>query len=126
MSLAKRPTTTLTSMSNAAESSVTGPIETIAKGPRQRSWVALGAAIVGTVLAVVGLFASIISALVENNGVAGVTLVIFFVGLLLDLAAIVLAIIALVRTGPRRVVPWIAIAIALIPLFVYLMLVVVI
>lgn len=103
-------------MSSGSESTVTGPIETIARGPRQRAWVALAAAIVGTLLTLGGFFASIIAALVDSGTGAGVTLVVFFVGIALDLGAITLAIITLVRSG-RRIVPWIAIAVALIPLF---------
>lgn len=105
-------------MTSGTGSPVTGPIETIAKGPRQRSWVALGAAIVGTVLTVGGFVASILSALGGSSAGAGIALVVFFVGIALDLAALVLAIVTLVRAG-RRVVPWIAIAVALIPLLVY-------
>ena len=104
-------------MSNGSESTVTGPIETITKGPRQRSWVALGAAIVGTVLTIVGFYAAIIAALVDSGSGAGITLVIFFVGVALDLAAIVLAVVTLVRNGRRRV-PIIAIAVAVIPAIV--------
>ena len=104
-------------MSNGSESTVTGPIETITKGPRQRAWVALGAAIVGTVLTVVGFYAAIIAALVDSGSGAGITMVIFFVGVALDLAAIVLAVVTLVRNGRRRV-PIIAIAVAVIPAIV--------
>ena len=101
-------------MSTGSDSTVTGPIETIAKGPRQRSWVALGAAIVGTVLAVVGFYTGIIAALDGSGSGAGVAMVVFFVGLALDVAAVILAIVTLVRNG-RRVLPIIAIAVALIP-----------
>lgn len=104
-------------MTNGPESTVTGPIQTIAKGPRQRSWVALGAAIVGTVLAVVGFYASVIAALNDGGSGAGLPMVIFFVGLALDLAAIVLAVVTLVRNGRRRL-PVVAIAVALIPALV--------
>lgn len=104
-------------MTSPSASPVTGPIETIAKGPRQRSWVAVAAAIVGTLLTLGGFVASILAALVDSGTGAGVTLVIFFVGIALDLIAIVLAIVTLVRNG-RRVIPVVAIAIALVPLFV--------
>ena len=104
-------------MSSPADSPITGPIETIAKGPRQRSWVAVGAAIVGTLLTLGGFVASILAALVDSGTGAGITLVVFFVGVALDLAAIVLAVVTLARNG-RRVLPVVAIAIALIPLFV--------
>ncbi len=104
-------------MTNGSDSAVTGPVETIAKGPRQRSWVALGAAIVGTVLTIVGFYAAIIATLVDSGTGAGITLVIFFVGVALDLSAIVLAVVTLVRNGRRRV-PIIAIAVAVIPAIV--------
>lgn len=104
-------------MTNGPESTVTGPIQTIAKGPRQRSWVALGAAIVGTVLAVVGFYASVIAALNDGGSGAGLPMVIFFVGLALDLAAIVLAIVTIVRDR-SRLLPLIAIGVALIPVLV--------
>ena len=104
-------------MTNGSESSVTGPIETITKGPRERSWVALGAAIVGTLLAVIGFYASIIAALNDGGSGAGLPMVIFFVGLALDLAAILLAVVTLVRSGRRRL-PIVAIAVALIPALV--------
>ncbi len=107
----------MTTMTKPPESTVTGPIETITKGPRQRSWVALGAAIVGTLLAVGGFYGSIIAALVDSGSGAGITLVLFFVGLALDLAAIVLAIVTLVRNGRRRL-PVVAIAVALVPALV--------
>lgn len=104
-------------MTNGSEPTVTGPIQTITKGPRQRSWVALGAAIVGTALAVIGFYASIIAALNASGSGAGLALVLFFVGLALDLAAIVLAIVTLVKNG-RRMLPLVAIGIALIPALV--------
>ena len=104
-------------MTNGPESAVTGPIETIAKGPRERSRVALGAAIVGSLLAVAGFYASILAALNDGGSAAGLPMVIFFVGLALDLAAIVLAVVTLVRNGRRRL-PIVAIAVALIPALV--------
>ena len=104
-------------MTNGSESTVTGPIETITKGPRERSRVALGAAIVGTLLAVIGFYASIIAALNDGGSGAGLPMVIFFVGLALDLAAIVLAVVTLVRNGRRRL-PIVAIAVAVIPALV--------
>ena len=103
-------------MSNS-DRAVTGPIETIAKGPRQRSWVAVGAAIVGTLLTLGGFVASILAALVDSGTGAGITLVVFFVGVAIDLLAIGLAVVTLVRNG-RRVLPVVAIAIALIPALV--------
>lgn len=108
---------TLTTMSTGSEPTVTGPIATISKGPRQRSGVALGAAIVGTLLTLVGFYASILAALVDSGTGAGITLVVFFVGIALDLAALILAIVTLVRDG-RRVLPIVAIAVALIPALV--------
>ena len=105
------------------ETPVTGPIETIARGPRQRSLVGIGAAGVGTILAVVGFYAGIIAALNGGGNGAGVWLVVMFVGLLLDLIAIVLAIVTLVRGGSRRL-PIATIAVALIPAIVFVMLVV--
>ena len=104
-------------MTNGSESTVTGPIETITKGPRERSRVALGAAIVGTLLAVIGFYASIIAALNDGGSGAGLPMVILFVGLALDLAAILLAVVTLVRNGRRRL-PIVAIAVALIPALV--------
>lgn len=101
-------------MTNGAEPTVTGPIQTIATRPRQRAWVALGAAVVGTVLAVVGFYSSIIAALDGSGSGAGIALVLFFVGLTLDLAAIVVAIVTIVR-DQRRLVGLIAIGVAIIP-----------
>lgn len=106
---------------NRAETPVTGPIETIARGPRQRSLVAIGTAAVGTILAVVGFYAGIIAALDGSGNGAGVWLVVMLVGLLLDLIAIVLAIVTLVRAGGRRL-PSLTIAVALIPAIVFVML----
>ena len=108
---------------NREESPVTGPIETIARGPRQRSLVAIGTAAVGTILAVVGFYAGIIAALDGSGNGAGVWLVVMFVGLLLDLIAIVLAVITLVR-GSRERLPIATIAVALIPAIVFVMLLV--
>lgn len=105
------------------ETPVTGPIETIARGPRQRSLVGIGAAAVGTILAVVGFYAGIIAALNGSGNGAGVWLVVMFVGLLLDLIAIVLAIVTLVRGASRRL-PIATIAVALIPAIVFVMLLV--
>ena len=104
-------------MTNGPESAVTGPIETITKGPRERSRVALGAAVVGSLLAVIGFYASILAALNDGGSGAGLPMVIFFVGLALDLAAILLAVVPLVRNGRRRL-PVVAIAVALIPALV--------
>ena len=106
---------------NRAEIPVTGPIETIARGPHQRSLVAIGAAAIGTILAVVGFYVGIIAALDGSGHGAGVWLVVMLVGLLLDLIAIVLAIVTLVRGGGRRL-PIITIAVGLIPAIVFVML----
>ena len=105
------------------ETPVTGPIQTIARGPHQRSLVAIGAAAVGTILAVVGFYAGIIAALDGSGNGAGVWLVVLFVGLLLDLIAIVFAVITLVRRSRKRL-PIITIAVALIPAIVFVMLLV--
>jgi hypothetical protein len=104
-------------MTNGSDPTVTGPIQTIATGPRQRSWVALGTAVVGTVLAVVGFYSGIIAALDGSGSGAGLALVLFFVGLALDLAAIVLAIVTIVRDR-SRLLPLVAIGVALIPALV--------
>jgi len=108
-------------MSSSSDSPVTGPIETIVKGPRQRSWVALGAAVVGTVLAIVGFYTGILAALDGSGSGAGIALVLFFVGIALNLGAIVLAALSFAKRG-RRIVPVIAIAIAVMPLLVIAML----
>ena len=111
-------------MSKAADSSpITGPIETIVKGPSQRSWVAIGAAVVGSVLAVVGFYATIIAALDGSGSGPTVSLVVMLVGLVLNLVAIVLAIVTLVRDKKRRL-PWVAIAIALVPVITFVWLVI--
>lgn len=104
----------MTTMANGSESTVTGPVETIVAKPRQRPWVALGAAVVGTVLAIVSFYTGIVAALDASGSGAGLAMVFFFVGLALDLAAIVLAIVTLVRQG-RRLLPIVAIAVALVP-----------
>ena len=109
-------------MSSGSESTITGPIETITKGPRERSRVALGAAIVGTLLTIGGFYATIIAALNDGGSGAGLPMVIFFVGIALDLTAIVLAIVTLVRNGRRRL-PVVAIAVALVPALVIALLV---
>jgi hypothetical protein len=101
----------------SAEPTVTGPIETITKGPRQRSWVALGAAVVGTVLTLVGFVLSIAAALDGGGHGADVELVIFFTGIALNLLAIALAVVTLARDG-RRTLPIVATAVALIPALV--------
>lgn len=101
----------------APEPALTGPIETITKGPRQRSWVALGGAVVGTVLTLVGFVLSISAALDGGGNGADVELVILFTGVALDLLAIALAVVTLVRDG-RRTLPIIAIAVALLPALV--------
>ena len=101
-------------MSNGTDSPVTGPIETIARGPRQRSLVALGAAAVGTVLAVVGFYSGIIAALDGRGNGAEIWLVVMFVGLLFDVVALVLAILSLVQRR-SKVVSAAAIVVALVP-----------
>ena len=98
----------------APEPVVTGPIETIVKGPRQRRWVALAAALVGTVLTFVGFTLTVSAALDGRGHGADVELVILLTGIAFDLLAITLAIVTLVRDG-RRMLPIIAIAVALIP-----------
>lgn len=108
---------------NRAETPVTGPIETIARGPRQRSLVGIGAAVVGSILAIVGFYAGIIAALDGSGNGAGVWVAVMLVGVLLDLAAIVLAIVALAR-GSRRRLPIATIAVALIPAIVFVLLLV--
>lgn len=99
---------------SAPEPVVTGPIETIVKGPRQRSWVALAAALVGTVLTIVGFMLTVNAALNGRGHGADVELVIFLTGVAFDLLAIALAVVTLVRDG-RRMLPIVAIAVALIP-----------
>jgi hypothetical protein len=101
-------------MTNHTDSAVTGPIATITQGPRQRSGVALAAAIVGSLLTTGGFFGAIITGLVESDAGVNISTVIFFVGVALALAAIALAVVTLVRGG-RRVVPIVAIVIALLP-----------
>lgn len=103
------------------ETPITGPIETIAKGPRQGSYVALAAAVVGSVLAIVGFYAGIPAALDGSGSGAGLTLVLVFAGLVLDLVGIILAIVSLVRRAPK-LVPWVAIVVALAPLILLVVL----
>lgn len=105
------------SQGSGSESTVTGPVETVIAKPQQRAWVALGAAVVGTVLAAVGFYTGIIAALDGSGSGAGLSMVVFFVGLALNLVAIVLAIVTLVRNG-RRLLPVVAIAVALLPAMV--------
>lgn len=90
---------------------ITGPIETIAKGPRQGAYVALAAAAVGSVLAIVGFFVAINAALDGGGSGAGTELAVTITGLVFDLVAIVLALVMLVRGAPK-VVPWLAIGVA--------------
>jgi hypothetical protein len=96
------------------ETPITGPIETIAKGPRQGSYVALAAAVAGSVLAIVGFYAGIPAALSGGGSGAGLTLVLMFVGLVLDVVGVILAIVMLVRGAPK-LVPWVAIVAAFAP-----------
>jgi hypothetical protein len=104
-------------MSNGAGAPVTGPVQTIVRRPGTRAWVALGVGAVATVLTLVGFYSTIISALDGGGSGPTVELAIFLAGIVLGLAAIVLAIVTLVRDG-RRLVPVIAIAVALIPALV--------
>jgi hypothetical protein len=80
-------------MTNHTDSAVTGPIATITQGPRQRSGVALAAAIVGSLLTTGGFFGAIITGLVESDAGVNISTVIFFVGVALALAAIALAVV---------------------------------
>ena len=104
-------------MTNEAANPVTGPIETIEKGPRQRSYVAFGLGLVGSVLAIVGFYVTIAAALNGTGTDPGHTVgqVLLFVGIAFDLIAIVLAIIGLVAKG-RRLFFVLALVVALLPL----------
>lgn len=104
-------------MSNNSDNQVTGPIETVIRGPRQSAMVALGTATVGSILAIVGFYASIGAALDGSGSGPTVTLVILYVGLILDLAAIVLAIVSIVR-GSSKTLPFAAMLVALLPAIV--------
>jgi len=104
-------------MSKAADSSpVTGPIQTITKGPKQQGIVALGASIVGAALMLTGFFVGITSALDGAGNPVGrsLGLVLFFVGVVLVLLAIVLSIISLVKGA--RLVPVVALVVAFSPI----------
>lgn len=100
----------------ASSSAVTGPIQTIAKGPNEQSIVAVGAAVVGAALMVIGFFVGITSALdgAGNPGGRALALVLFFVGVVLVILAIVLAIVSLVKG--KRLLPLLALVIALSPI----------
>ena len=103
-------------MTNQASNPVTGPIETMEKGPRQRSYVALGLAVVGSILALVGFYVTIIAALSGSGTDPGRTIgpVLLFVGIAFELIAIVLSVIGLIAQG-RRLVFILAIVIAVLP-----------
>jgi len=104
-------------MSKAADSSpVTGPIQTIVKGPKQQGVVALGAAIAGAVLMVSGFFVGITSALDGAGNPAGrsLALVLFFVGVVLGLLAIALAVMSFVKG--LRLLPMLAVGVAFSPI----------
>ena len=110
-------------MSKAADSSpVTGPIQTITKGPKQKGVVALGAAIVGAVLMVSGFFVGITSALDGAGNPAGrnLALVLFFVGVVLGLLGIVLAVMSFVKG--LRLLPVLALAVAFSPIVLVIVL----
>lgn len=93
---------------------ITGPIETIAKGPRQGSLVALAAAVVGSVLAIVSFYAGIPAALDGSGSGVGVTLVLMLAGLVLDVVGVIIALVMLARRAPK-VVPLVTIAVAVAP-----------
>ena len=106
-------------MSKAADSSpVTGPIQTITKGPKQQGLVALGASIVGAALKVTGFFVGIPTALDDGGSgrAAGnaLALVLFFVGVVLVLLAIVLSIVSLVKGS--RLLPIVALVVSFSPI----------
>lgn len=103
-------------MTSPEDAPLTGPIQTITRGPRQRSLVALGAAIIGSTLTVVGFSTWILAALDGSGSSAGFGIgqVLFFVGVALGILAIVLAVWSLVR-GVRRVLPIGAIVVAVMP-----------
>lgn len=106
-------------MSKAADSSaVTGPIQTIAKGPKQQGVVALASAVLGAALMITGFFVAITTALDAggaNRAVgSGIALVVFFVGVVLVILAIVLSIISLVKG--KRLLPILALLVAISPI----------
>ena len=96
--------------------SAVGRSGTIARGPRYLSRIALAVAVVGTLLVVVGLPARTLASLMSYDGWVGWNSVVL-AGLLVDLVAIVLALVALGRPVRRRV-PVAAIAVALVPVIV--------
>lgn len=104
-------------MSKAADSApVTGPIQTVAKGPKQQGLVALGSAVIGATLMVTGFFVGITTALngAGREAGGGIALVLFFVGVALVVLAIVLAVISLVKGS--RALPIAALVAAFIPI----------
>jgi len=103
-------------MSSPKDAPLTGPIQTIAAGRRPRSLVALGAAIAGSILTIVGFYAWVLAALNGTGEGTGIGQVLFFVGLTLSAIAIGLAIWSLVKGAPK-LLPIAAIAVALGPIF---------
>lgn len=101
-------------MSSPTNAPLTGPIQTITAGHRPRSLAALGAAIAGSILTVVGFYAWIIAALNGTGEGTGLGQVLFFVGLTLGAVAIGLAIFTIVKGAPR-LLPVATIAVALAP-----------
>ena len=103
-------------MTSRNDAPFTGPIQTVTAGHRPRSLAALGAAIAGSVLTIVGFFTWIVGALDGTGASAGTTIgqVLFFVGLALGAVAIALAIVTLVKGAPK-LLPIAAIAVALAP-----------
>jgi len=103
-------------MSTPKDAPLTGPVETITAGRKPRSLVALAAAIAGSVLMIVGFFTWILGALNGSGASAGASIgqVMFFVGLALDIIAVILAVWSIIRKDPK-LLPVAAIAIAFAP-----------
>jgi hypothetical protein len=99
--------------------SVTGPIDTIRKGPRQRSFVGLAAAIVGLVLSVVGFYAVIIEALNDAGTGPNLSLVILLLGLAFLLIGLVIGVIGLIAHG-KKLVPAITLVVVLAPVVLFI------
>jgi hypothetical protein len=99
--------------------SVTGPIDTIRKGPRQRSFVGLAAAIVGLVLSVVGFYAVVIEALNDAGTGPNLSLVILLLGLAFLLIGLVIGVIGLIAHG-KKLVPAITLVVVLAPVVLFI------
>ncbi len=94
---------------------VTGPIDTLRKGPRQRGIVGLVAAILGAALAFGGFYFVIQDALNGGGNGPTVSLVVVVLGLAFMAIALVLGVASLV-TRASKVISIITIVVAVLPL----------